>query len=517
MAINFPENRKEISTRVKSDVKGQLPESNPYLRNSFLQAIIFGLSGRLFDIYQLAKTLLRNLFWDTAEGEYLERPAAYFGISRLSATGSTGKISAEGTAPTSIPLGTSFQNSSGQEFQTTLAGNIVATSISVTTLTQTLGLATATTSSEHGLAPGISFTISGAVETEYNISSTVVSVLSETQFQYAVDSGATSPATGTILAAYDVASLSVESIDQGSSTNIEEGDELTLTNPIAGVNDSAFAQFEGLQGGTNLETDEALRERFLFRVQNPVALFNKSAIETQARSINGVTRVFVFGVDETVGTISASTLTQAGGVAIFTASANHNLLSGQKASITGAIESGYNVSSRRIIVINATQFAYVTDGTPTSPATGTPIASGSIVEEGQVKVFFTRDNDDDIIPSASEVATVKDEILTIKPAHMSDDDVSVKAPAGLVTNYVFSGISPDTSTMRTAIEARLLTFYQEGTTIGQDILKTQYDTTITGTIDPETGERLESFALTSPTGNISIDSEEIGVLGELTF
>lgn len=68
--------------------------------------------------------------------------------------------------------------------------------LTIASLTQTSGTATATVSAGHQLVTGDSVYISGATETEYNGDFTVT-VTSSTQFTFSVDSGASSPATGT--------------------------------------------------------------------------------------------------------------------------------------------------------------------------------------------------------------------------------------------------------------------------------------------------------------------------------
>lgn len=516
--INFPQNRKEITGRIKSDVNSELPASNPYLRNSFLQALIYGIGGRLFDIYTLAKKLLLNLFWDTATGEFLYRPASWFGVTLNAATGSTGNATIEGTVGTSIVLGTKFLNSDGLEFETDVLATVQNVNSSITNLTQSGGIATATVSSNHFLAPGIEITIAGADQSDYNGVKTVTTVLSTTQFQFAVDSGAVSPATGTKTVDYDIASLSLKSLDVGDDVNIDAGTELTISSPIAGLNDSCFAQFGGLDGASDQEDDEDFRDRFLFRVQNPVALFNEAAIKNKALEITGVTRVWTYNVDTTKGSKSSSNLKDLGdGVALFTSATAHGIEDGQKVSITGAGETEYNVTNQKIIKISDTTFAYKIVGSPASPASGSPIAAYSLVEEGQVKVLFTRDNDDTNIPSSSEVTTVKDNILTIKPAHVSDDDVIVRAPTAVPTNYTFTALSPDTTTMRTAIEDSLAAFYTEQVNVGEDVTENQFNSTIFNTVDVSTAQKLESFTLSGPSSDISIGREEIGTLGSIIF
>lgn len=68
----------------------------------------------------------------------------------------------------------------------------------VSSITQTGGVATVTTSGAHGFVTGDSVAIDGADQTGYNLESTNITVTSTTTFTYSVDSATVSPATGTI-------------------------------------------------------------------------------------------------------------------------------------------------------------------------------------------------------------------------------------------------------------------------------------------------------------------------------
>lgn len=72
------------------------------------------------------------------------------------------------------------------------------TTLSISSITQSSGTATATTSTAHGLYRDDSITIAGATPSAYNGAQTVLTVPSSTTFTFAVDSGTSSPATGTI-------------------------------------------------------------------------------------------------------------------------------------------------------------------------------------------------------------------------------------------------------------------------------------------------------------------------------
>ena len=512
-----PENRKEVSDRIKADVQSQLPESNPYLRNSFLQALIFGVAGRIFAVYRLIQSLIKQLFWDTATGTYLERMASWFGITTLAATQSEGYITLSGTATTVVPLGTSLTNSDGVEIKTQSAETITANSLTVTSLTQTSGIATATFATEHELAPGIETTIAGANETEYNVTVTILTVPTSTTFTYSVDSGASSPATGTITASHDTAYILCQSVLGGEDSNIDAGSRVTLTTPIAGVDNDGFAAFGGLTGGTDEETSEDLRTRFLSRVQNPVSLFNSNAIDTQAKLINGVTRTWVKNVDDTERLLAVSSITRNGDVATLTTSSAHGLSDGEFISVTGANEVAYNVSDSRFIVLSTTKIAYYVAGTPATPATGTIVLSASTVEEGQVKVYFTRDNDTSIIPDAGEVTTVKNKILEIKPAHVSDSDVLVSAPTSVPITVTITNLTPDSEGLKTAIENDLTDYFKTSTELGVDLAQAIIESIVYNSVDTNTGNKVTSFTLNSPASDTTIEYDEIATLGTVTI
>jgi len=128
-----------------------------------------------------------------------------------------------------------------------------------------------------------------------------------------------------------------------------------------------------------------------------------------------------------------------------------------------------------------------------------------------------RDNDDDPIPTAGEVTTVKDKILEIKPANTADGDVIVAAPTAVPSPYTFTALSPNTVSMQEAITANLEQFYAENTDVGVNIVEELYSAAIANTIDTTTGDTIVSFTLSAPSGDIVIASGEIGTLGTITY
>lgn len=75
-----------------------------------------------------------------------------------------------------------------------------------------------------------------------------------------------------------------------------------------------------------------------------------------------------------VVSISVASITRSGTTATVTISSDHNLATGQSATIAGAGEAEYN-GTFTIIVTTRTQFTYTVSGSPATPATGTITAA----------------------------------------------------------------------------------------------------------------------------------------------
>jgi uncharacterized phage protein gp47/JayE len=421
-----------ISYNTSSDSSEHI---DPSLRNNPEGALVYTLSQQADSLYKIIKEASKQLFIDTATGEFLDRLAVEIGITRNPATTASGNVTFTGNTGITIPNGTSLTKTDGSLYTTKAAGLTAVQTISVSNLIRSGTTATATTSSDHTIAVGMDITIAGANETAYNGTFTVVSIPAANQFTYTVSGSPSTPATGTITASYDGVSIEVESDDSGQKTNIESGGQLSLATPIAGIDNTVYVQFDGITGGTNEETDENFRERVLFKKQNPHALFNSAEIESKAKEVSGVTRVWVEEI--------------------------------------------------------------------------TP-------NPGQVTIYFTRDDDSSIIPSATEVSDVKNSILEIKPAHVADADVIVSAPVGVTIPITFSSLSPNTAEMQTAITESLTEFFKSENNVSENETLNQINNAIFNTID-DTGTQPSSFTLSAPVADVVISTGEIGLLGTITY
>lgn len=141
-----------------------------------------------------------------------------------------------------------------------------------------------------------SFAIGNATLTGTN--GTVIPALTELQradgILFTVDADVTI-AAGTAIAA-------VTAVDAGQLGNSATGTALTLTTPISGVDGTATSGT--LSGGADSETDTALRDRLIARIQNPPHGGDKADYQAWALEVAGVTRAWVHPQELGAGTLS---------------------------------------------------------------------------------------------------------------------------------------------------------------------------------------------------------------------
>lgn len=109
-------------------------------------------------------------------------------------------------------------------------------------------------------------------------------------------------AEGTI--AGGVAAVAVAAVVAGAAGNSFAGITLTLTTPIAGITSTATVAADGLYGGTDTESDSALRARVLARIKEPPHGGAAFDYETWALEVPGVTRAWVYPLELGPGTVT---------------------------------------------------------------------------------------------------------------------------------------------------------------------------------------------------------------------
>ena len=179
----------------------------------------------------------------------------------------------------------------------------------VSSITESAGIATLTTSSDHALAANAKITVTGATPVGYNVTDAdILSVPAANQITYEVPTSL-APATGTISmtsvsVAIQAESQSFQDSKNNVDVNVETGETLNLQSPIVGIDSTFGVTFGGISGGTDQETDAQLRVRLLNRIQVPVSHFSVADITNEAQKVAGVTRVFVEEVTPAVGQVT---------------------------------------------------------------------------------------------------------------------------------------------------------------------------------------------------------------------
>lgn len=448
MPLSYPTLEQLIET-ARAEFRRQLPNVDPTVFGSWSRGFIDGCGAMAHALGFLVRDLEQEMFPQTATDEFLDRWGNYEDLPRNPATGASGPISLGGTVATVINAGVMLAGSNSVVYSVISPAAVEVVALLLTSLTRSGTTATAVTATPHRLATGMPVTISGAVQTAYNILAPVT-VIGANTFTYQVAGAPATPATGIITETSNFASLNVQAVTAGPGTNMIAGATLNVNLP--NLNSLAYVQFAGVSGGSDLESNDDYRDRIIESRSNISGVFTEDQIKIAARTIPGNTRVFV------------------------------------KRPVT-ALGSG-------------------TQGLPSySPAAG------------QVVIVVVRDDDANIIPTQSILDQTKTAIITLGrlPAHTRADDVFVLAPVAQVVNFTFSAITPNTQTMKTSIKNQLTAFFQDSVTFEEDITSAGYNGTIQNTRDTVTGDRLLSFALSAPVGDIVVADGNIPVLGTVTF
>ena len=119
--------------------------------------------------------------------------------------------------------------------------------------------------------------------------------------------------------------------------------------------------------------------------------------------------------------------------------------------------------------------------------------------------------------NSGELDDVKDNLFGengVVGVNTNPDDVFILNPTQIETDFEFASITPDSTSMRTAIENSLQSLF-DGLDVGETITDVMFNRAILNTAT-ET-ETITDYELTTPSADITIGAGEIGTLGTLTF
>jgi uncharacterized phage protein gp47/JayE len=99
---------RDMVARIGEDIAARLPGAEAALRRSVLGVLTRVFAGAVDGLYGYLTWLARQIFPDTAEGVYLDRWAAIWGVSRKPAARAFGALRVTGFAGAVVPIGTAW-------------------------------------------------------------------------------------------------------------------------------------------------------------------------------------------------------------------------------------------------------------------------------------------------------------------------------------------------------------------------------------------------------------------------
>lgn len=291
----------EIIDRCKTYVKGELKTLNPTDQNSLIYSLIVALANLSNDNnMQIKLDILPNSFPQHCKTDESLNNFAYIkNVPRTQPSSASGLAVIQGTEGGVIPLNASFL-ANNKTYKTGSTVEISEYSIALTSLSVNGTLVTATTASNHNLASNITVNISGATNNILN-GDFVISVNGLNSFTYNISEETTTEETENLLAKAMIGILEMKSVETGSDTNLSNGDALAIENKIDGVSDNAYTQFSGISGGSDIQPFNEWKDIVVDRYRNPITYFNENNIKNTAKSVAGVTKVWVKSTYPTVG------------------------------------------------------------------------------------------------------------------------------------------------------------------------------------------------------------------------
>lgn len=458
MPVTIPTS-KEVDTQGQSYVRAEISELSAIARKgSFVSGITTSFFLALHGLYRAFKRYADNEPFPQTASESFFKIGWWLditGLTRKQPAAAQGYVVVTGTAGTILPSGSSVSATGGQTYTTDYAVTVTSQSIvgtSQTTLDPLVGRFV--TATAHNLASGMTLTFSGCVDASLN-GTFEIRVVDTTTIEYDL----ATPITGTALepnpiAAGAWANVTITASVTGVAGNLESGATLAVASPPSGLDSDVLATFDGLADGADLETLEAWRARVIEGLATDFGTFTPAEIRIVAKTVPGVTRVFVRKPRRAIG---------------------------DEVPTSGVYSDGYPV-------------------------------------EGRTRIAFLREDDADPIPSAAEVEQVRAKIHDqLVPAHTLAEDVEVMAPERYDLAVRFRSITPDTPGMRASITANIIEFLAQKADWGGLLYIEDIRCAIRSAYDADTGQSILRYELDTPTLDIALPADAFPVLSSIQW
>ena len=211
-------------------------------------------------------------------------------IYRKVATTATGKILVIADEGVEIPAGTEFLSTDGETYETIVSRTATSQTFNITSLVRTDNYVVGTLA-DHLLGTNMVLTIAGANETAFNGDQTL-EILTSSTFRYA-NTGTNQTATGTLTGTFIGCRCDVVSVSAAESANQTYTDTLTLADNIDNV-DATYITFNGITGGTDIETLEDFKARLVEYLQYPENKGNRFQHQAWLKQNSDVNYAYVY-------------------------------------------------------------------------------------------------------------------------------------------------------------------------------------------------------------------------------
>lgn len=305
MPLDTPESASVVIDRAIADVDAEIEPfgGDAAVENSWIRTLIKAYASRVFEWYYALRQAVSEAFAHSAV-DNLEALASDYGINRIQGAPANGRVAFGGIVGSTIPAGAVITAGDGRRYRVAIAAAVEDKVVPVTGITRVGTTATVVTDTPHRLGSQILISVVGANEPEYNVTDVEATLTGSDTLEYEVSGSPATPATGTITLEFTEASVEIESEEVGTDQALAFDAALRLQSPIVGVDDVGRVDFDEIGNAADQETLDELRDRLLERIQNPIANFNVAQIEALARSVPGVTRVFVLEITPAVGQVT---------------------------------------------------------------------------------------------------------------------------------------------------------------------------------------------------------------------
>ena len=227
-----------------------------------------------------AEFLSRQIFADTAEGDFLAKHAEKVG-GILPATKASVVLAL--TAPSgtdTIPIGTALTHASGTAYTTTTAGTILYPGFADKTVVDGSSLYRLFLSPDTtGISVGYQLSVNGSTRMVAGVDSTTGAIDLETPLPAA-------PLPGAVVSSVRGTKVEAEADEAGSAGNKPAGDELTITTPPGTVD--AIATIMSSSGGADAEGDDEVKARIFAHDRNPPGAGNASHYREVSRGVTSI-------------------------------------------------------------------------------------------------------------------------------------------------------------------------------------------------------------------------------------